>query len=395
MHRLRKISADFTYVGDGQLLTGQTVVADQAGKVHAVVDSETIDSSDQLRLEGVLVPGFVNVHCHLELSHMHGLLPAGTGLVPFIQGVVSRRQAAMELIEQAIAAADKAMYDQGIVAVGDISNTADTLATKLRSRMAYYTFVEMFDFWHPDQAQHYFDSYQTIYDRLAEVDPHSISVVPHAPYSVSPSLFALIGQFNQGEIRSISMHNQETPAEQEMFLTGGGELVNFFTSMGFDLSHFRPTGKPSLYYALEHMDALHRHLMVHNTLTTDADRAAAESVLPHVYWVSCPNANLYIENRLPDYEVLAGGRAKVCLGTDSLASNWQLSIFEEMKTIARYQPSVGLGNLIRWGTQNGAEALGMEHKLGRIDVGLRPGLNLIKLNAMGMIDQGSTCIKLA
>jgi cytosine/adenosine deaminase-related metal-dependent hydrolase len=93
-----------------------------------------------------------------------------------------------------------------------------------------------------------------------------------------------------------------------------------------------------------------------------------------VFWASCPNANLYIENSLPDYSVFLDTNAKVTLGTDSLTSNWQLSIWEEIKTIQKYASYAPLETIIRWATINGAQALGYEDRLGSIEVGKTPGL---------------------
>jgi cytosine/adenosine deaminase-related metal-dependent hydrolase len=105
---------------------------------------------------------------------------------------------------------------------------------------------------------------------------------------------------------------------------------------------------------------------------------AAHAWSPHVFWATCPNANLYIENRLPDYRVFLDTGARVSIGTDSLTSNWQLSILEEMKTIARYQSYVPFDTLLRWATLNGAEALGFDDTLGSLDPGKTPGLLLLQ-----------------
>src|SRR5690606_33498288 len=146
---------------------------------------------------------------------------------------------------------------------------------------------------------------------------------------------------------SISVHNQETAAENEMFLTGGGDFIGLWESFGFDMSGFQARGKNALQHLLGQMRTDQRLLLVHNTMTTDSDIRWAQERHGETYWVSCPNANLYIENRLPRYEFFMKNNARVCLGTDSLSSNWQLSILEEMKTVQRYQSGVKLADLVR------------------------------------------------
>ena len=203
------------------------------------------------------------------------------------------------------------------------------------------------------------------------------SCVPHAPYSVSEKLFSLINEANKGDVKTISIHNQETPPENELFLHGSGVFVDFYVQFGISLNSFQPNGRPSIHYALEQMDSIHRTLFVHNTLTTANDIKFAQNWNPNVFWASCPNANLYIENNLPNYNVFIDAGAKVCLGTDSLTSNWQLSILSEMQAIAKYQSYVSDEMLLTWATLNGALALGFDDELGSFEVGKKPGINLL------------------
>jgi cytosine/adenosine deaminase-related metal-dependent hydrolase len=193
-------------------------------------------------------------------------------------------------------------------------------------------------------------------------------------------LFGRIRAVNEDDA-TVSIHNQETAHEDEFFLTGTGGFLDFFKAFNFPIDHFQPTGRHSIYYALENLNPKNRNLFVHNTMTTPTDIQAAHAWGgDRVYWATCANANLYIENRMPHYKFFIDNNAKMTVGTDSLTSNWQLSVLEEMKTIARYQSYVPFETLIRWATLNGAEALGFEADLGSIEVGKTPGLNLLSLD---------------
>jgi cytosine/adenosine deaminase-related metal-dependent hydrolase len=192
-------------------------------------------------------------------------------------------------------------------------------------------------------------------------------------------LFARINQHNPEDI-TVSIHNQETPHEDALFLNKGGQFVDWYKGFGFSTEHFQPTGKTSIHYAMEHMSARHRTLFVHNTLTQPEDITAAQAWNDRVYWATCPNANLYIENRLPNYRHFLDTRAKMTIGTDSLTSNWQLSVLEEMKTIARFQSYIPFETLIQWATLNGAAALGYENELGSLEPGKRPGILLLDMD---------------
>lgn len=380
MH-LRKITADCIYPVSSIPQENGVVVVDDTGRIVALDHRDNFDPTELEYYPGVIVPGFINTHCHLELSHMKGKVNTGTGLIPFITGVVTQRDAVAEVIQAAIAQADAEMAAGGIVAVGDISNVPDTFFQKSKSALRYYTFVEMFDFLQEENAQATFDRYQQVYETLELPAGHRKAVVPHAPYSVSKKLFQLINAENAGQQATISIHNQETPPENQLFLDGKGAFLDFYGKFGISLAEFEPNHLSSIYYLLENADPAHRTLFVHNTLTTVADILAAQAWSAHTYWCTCPNANLYIENRLPYYQHFLDTGARVTIGTDSLTSNWQLSVLEEMKTIARLQSYVPFETLLQWATLNGAQALGFEEELGSIEPGKRPGLNVLNLGA--------------
>ncbi len=376
---MRIISADYIHTGHGKVLKDTAVVINEEGKIVEIKGFSNFDAGQVEKLHGHLIPGLVNTHCHLELSHMKGKVATGTSLIPFISNVVSFRDMPQDLILQAIKDGDEYMYENGIVAVGDISNKADTKEQKEKSKIAYYTFVEMFDFLQDEWAGNEFEKYHQVYLEQARSGNNKVSAVPHAPYTVSPSLFKKINALNTDQA-TVSIHNQETPPENELFLTGNGQFQDFYKGFNIPLDKFKANGKTSIHYAIEHMDPKQRTLFVHNTLTTDKDIAAANAWSENVYWATCPNANLYIENRLPNYQYFIDANAKLTIGTDSLTSNWQLSVWEEMKTINRYQSYVDFSTLLQWATLNGAKALGMGKDLGSIEVGKTPGLNLVELD---------------
>ena len=383
---MRKITADYIFPVSHPPIEKGVVIIDEKGKIIKIDKQENHDHATLESHKGVIVPGFVNTHCHLELSHMKGMAPTGTGLIPFISTVVKFRDIPQEKIDAAIVKADKEMYDAGIVAVGDISNKADTAAVKKKSPIRYYTFVEMFNFLNDGMAQETFEGYLQVFKKQANGRGNKKSIVPHAPYTVSPKLFELINNANRppSAVRrspsTISIHNQETPHEDLFFHKKKGALVDFYKGFGIPIRHFKRSGKNSIYYAMENMDPTHRTLFVHNTMTTSEDIQAAHAWSDHVYWATCANANLYIENRMPDYQLFIANNARMTIGTDSLTSNWQLSVLEEMKTIQRFQSYIDFETLLKWATLNGAEALGYERQLGSIKKGKTPGLNLLNLS---------------
>lgn len=385
---IRKITADVIYPVSSAPIENGVVVTDENGKILEISSRENHDSASLEYHPGAIVPGFINTHCHLELSHMKGMVDTGTGLIPFIKGVVSLREIAMEVILDAIAKADEDMYAGGIVAVGDISNKLDTAAQKEKSKIRYYSFVEMFDFLQDGLTETEFNKYHGVYEGQSTAHGNRKSCVPHAPYTVSPGLFQRINAMNTPDA-TVSIHNQETPHENQLFLDGGGDFLPFFSGFGFNFDHFKPTGKTSIHYALANMDPRCRTLFVHNTLSTPDDIRAAQAWSDRVSWATCANANLYIENRLPNYQHFIETDAVVTIGTDSLTSNWQLSVLEEMKTIARYQSGVSFQTLLQWATLNGAKALGFDADLGSIEVGKQPGLLSLNIGKEEQLTEGT------
>ncbi len=376
---MRKIAADKIFTVSGDVLENHLVVLDQEGKILSLEPQENHDPTSFEKHTGVIVPGFVNTHCHLELSHMKGKVATGTSLIPFIKNVVTFREVEEQAILDAIAKGDQEMYDGGIVAVGDISNKTDSFATKRKSKIKYHTFVEMFDFLQEGMAQGEYDKYKAVYDAHHGGEGDKVSCVPHAPYSVSESLFKMIKESNPDHC-TISIHNQETPPENELFLKGTGAFHDFFGGFGITLDEFKHNGLPAIHYALANLNPQNNNLFVHNTLSTKEDIQAAQNWSPNVYWATCANANLYIENRMPNYQNFIDCDSRMTIGTDSLTSNWTLSVLDEMKAISRYQSYIPFSTLLKWATLNGAEALGYGAELGSIEVGKKPGLNLLNLN---------------
>ncbi len=372
--RLRYITADWIYpVTSPRIFQGVIVIEDD--RITDITSRDLIHADLLEYHKGILIPGFINTHCHLELSHLKGRIPTGTGLLAFIKDVVTLREVSQNEIDAAIEETDEYMWSQGIQAVGDICNKPDTFPVKRRSKIKYYSFVEMFDFLQESRTDELTRSYKDAY----ALAPEPKSAVPHAPYSVSPGLFMQINQLNSKPV-TVSIHNQELKAEQDLFVSGGGDFYTFYSGFGMNLDHFQHTGQSSIYYALSHMDPEHRSIFVHNTMTIQEEIEAAHQWNSNVFWATCANANLYIENKLPDYYAFIDTGALMTIGTDSLSSNWQLSILEEMKTITKYQSRIPFDTLLQWATINGAKALGMDDQLGSLEIGKQPGILLLNYN---------------
>ena len=353
-----------------------------AGSVIEVADDGTILSVDNkqhpeaIHYEGILAPGFVNVHCHLELSHMKGLVPEHTGLIPFLKTIPRHRNDFTD--EQKKTARHNGYHEllkNGTVAIGDISNTTDTLDIRAQDQMHYYTFVESIGFTEANAARA-FDFALRTYDLFAAQDtgkmPLKQAIIPHAPYSVSSALFRLIDTHKHDVV--ISIHNQESEEENKFYMQKEGHVRDLLHTLGIDDSLFTPSGRSSLQSYLEWLSPTHPFIFVHNTFTKLEDVKHAHNMLNEVYWCLCPNANLYIENTLPDIDMFISESATICIGTDSLASNHQLSILSELQSIKQHYPHINWETLLKWATHNGSCALQMQDVIGTIEAGKKPGI---------------------
>lgn len=337
--------------------------------------------SETAYLHGVLCPGFVNTHCHLELSYLRGSIAPGTGLDGFISQVQRGKSGAIDPdeIRRAINMAEQEMLQEGIVATGDIANSSDTFLLKEKRNMIYHTFVEVFGS-DPAWAEKIFDKAHQLYEQ-ALARGLSASIVPHSPYAVSMKLFAHIGRFADHNKGILSMHHQESEDENRYFESGDGPVAERLKRMGVKPEIFNDTGLRPLEAITEYFPEDNHVLLVHNTVSQPGDIAFAMKRFSKLWWCLCPNSNLYINGCLPDVRALRNAGALITLGTDSLASNRRLSVLEEMKTLSDAFPEVGIAELIRWATFNGAAALGLEDTLGSFGQGMRPGLVLIEQDA--------------
>lgn len=392
---MKKITADVIFDGNGNMLSDTVIIYDASKGVLDLLPVSQFDLTELAVYKGAVGPGWINSHCHIELSHLKGVIPSGTGLISFIEKIVTLRNYPEEVVFDKISEAITEMNKTGITAVGDICNTADTMNAKMKSSMRFYNFIECFDLFQKNIEEQW-SNYKNVWQNFStkeNIDQKNL--VPHAPYSVSRKLYQHISEVQQPG-QTTSIHNQETPDENKFSNAGEGQLREFYNKLGLDLSGYLPIRKKSVNAAIDHIRKDQKLLLVHNTMSDADDIGAVIDSGHQAYWCTCPNANLYIENTLPDYNLWRKNDLTICIGTDSLASNWQLDILEEIKTIQKFNSSIPLKELVQWATLNGAQALGFDQELGSIEVGKNPGLVQFDLDQSGSkVDQNARSLKIA
>ena len=378
---MRKIAANYIFPITQKPIKNGIIVIDDNGTIIDLIDTKgEIKETENLEFySGILVPGFVNAHCHLELSYLKNKIEKHKGLSSFITDVRVLRDDDEKNIIKAIKNADREMRANGIVAVGDISNCNVSFQTKKESKILYHTFIESFGF-DENKAEKNFNNAVSLFNEITDKYCLNASLVPHSPYSVSKNLFNKISEFAKKNKSIISIHNQECEYENSLFLNKTGKLFDALKTIGIDFTSWKHSGKSSLQSTLPLLPKQNKTLLIHNTFTNQQDVDFALNYFAenkNIFFVLCPNSNLYIENRLPDIGMFVKNNLNIAIGTDSLASNNNLSILDELKTINQKFSNIPFNETLKWATLNGAKALNFDSQLGSFDIGKKPGVNLI------------------
>ena len=315
---------------------------------------------------GVLLPGLVNAHCHLELSHLRGRLQRGRGFAQWVEELVALRAAdGPGAVRAAAARAIREVQGTGTVAIGDVSNDLAHLDLLAGSPLSAVVFHELLG-WNPARAAVIAESADA--RRLGPVAARvEVRLAAHAPHSVSPALLAEI--VKRGGPAAI--HLAESAEESRFLLRGDGAWQRFLDRRGLgDLPFDAPGLSPVRY--LDDLGALRPGLVAaHCVYVDDADRARLAAQGVHV--AVCPRSNLNLGVGIPDVPALLAAGVRLCLGTDSLASVDSLDLAEDMAALRREFPELHPAVIVEMATAGGARALGLSG-LGAIAPGMRADL---------------------
>ncbi|MXV51737.1 amidohydrolase family protein [Pedobacter sp. HMF7647] len=383
-------SADYIMPVSGPPIKNGVVAVNDDGIVIDVLEkADHVKPGLIVKEHGIIVPGLVNSHCHLELSHLRGRFAEKQGLVPFLKEVISSRGKDDDgLVLEHMQRADEEMYNNGIVVVGDVSNRTISKSVKEKSKIHYHTYVESIGF-DPAKAKEVF---QHAVEMVDELKPLRSSIVPHAPYSVSKELLRYITHFCSSNGNPFCIHNQETDEENQFYRYKTGAFLDFYKDMGLELNFFKSQARNSLQTLLRYFPDNKNVMLVHNTYTSLKDIYFIQRMSRNINWCFCPKANLFIEGRLPklDLFLMNGIGETVQIGTDSLASNDELNILSELKVLHQHFPTINFSDSIKWVTLNGARFLKVDHRFGSIEKGKQPGLNLIShVNGLNLTEHST------
>ncbi|MBR6864524.1 MAG: amidohydrolase family protein [Bacteroidales bacterium] len=388
---MKRLAAKYLYRLDttAPVVNGFVELEDDGTVIRTGVCADP--AAEPVFYEGAIAPGFVNAHCHVELSYMKGLFRKGTGMAGFIDQINELRDTkSMEEKVRDLTVAMDSLWEQGVVAMADISNCADSFAVKARHPMYTRTFLEVFGT-EPEDCGAVMDGVRKLKE-VADGFGIDAAPTPHACYTMSPELVTAVSVEGLGS-GFLSFHSEETEEEEEMLKYGSGKMWENRVKAGMSVPPV--TGKSSLLYFIDRLLAGHsapfdEHiLLVHECCMDQEGVDAVKAVMNHPFVAVCPLSNLFIHNALPPIDLMRRNGLKVCVGTDSLSSNDDLNLVDELYCLQRNFPEVPLGELLTWASRNGAEFLARP-EFGTLEPGKRPGLVLIdNLDADGRLTAAS------
>ncbi len=337
--------------------------------------AEIVDHPDT-----VLMPGLVNAHTHLELSHLAYLSqePAPAIFTGWISHMLAERakiNADKKSIQDAARTVLAQQQNLGVVAIADISNTGFIQELSSKFQGSLLCLKEYLGLRTSELA--------TALDTLKEDADHpDICCTAHAPYSTHLDLLRALKNRATRLGQIFSIHTAESLAEHDMISQSTGEMREFLEQRGFWESSFRPTGsysKGSVSYLHQHGLLDRRTLCVHCIHVTDQEINLLAETEAKV--CLCPGSNRYLGvGTAPVASYLRRGILPA-LGTDSLTSNPELSIWREMRLLAEEHLGIDPANILRMATLGGAEALGMSEQLGSLEVGKKAALLAINITS--------------
>lgn len=372
---MRYFSAQYIFTNTGAPLKRGIITTDDEGLILNIEDTGgRLEEKQSVEFyNGVIIPGMVNCHCHLELSHLYGKTVEKEGLGNFIEQVRTLRTGDDAEIMKRAQDADFKMAQDGIVLCADICNTDNTFSIKANSRIKYINLLEVFGT-DPARAD---KRIEEALDLTVKSENCNIPyyIVPHALYSVSLTLLRKIRSHSHNN-KVTSIHFMESEAERELLENHSGPISESYIRSGLMPSVPEMAERHST-AILEEITPSGNLILVHNT-SIDPETLKAVKKRKNIFFCLCPGSNLYIENRLPPVKLFTDTGSAITMGTDSLASNNTLSMIQEMRILQEHFPFVTLEDLVRWTSLNGAVALGEQSLYGSVQAGKKPGLVLLE-----------------
>jgi aminodeoxyfutalosine deaminase len=337
---------------------------DEVGKFPEIAarhsGKELVDLGEQ-----ALLPGLINAHCHLDYTCLRGKIPRPQSFAEWIRAINAAK--AKLGPEDYVASINRGFAEAkrfGTTTIANLTAFPD-LISRVQSPIRAWWFGELIDIRTPERAHEMVD---LAVESLKSAEHWGLA--PHAPFTASVNLYRRCQEI-AGAKKSVLLttHLAESVEEMSMFRNGSGPLYEFIKQMGRDLSDCNRHGTPLEKF----VGATGRHalpwIVVHLNELSESDFDLMAGLATKFSIVHCPRSHEYFGHSPFQFEKLRSLGFNVCLGTDSLASNDNLSLFAEMRQFHKNFPAVSPEKILSMVTTNSAEVLRQEDVLGKI----RPG----------------------
>lgn len=385
---VNRITAEFVYSLDSEPIRKGFVEYEDDGTIISTGEC----APEEEVMPGAIVPGFVNAHCHVELSHLHKKFRKGTGMAGFIDQINELRDwAGFEVKQQLVRKWMDKMWNDGVSAMADISNDDASFDVKKSHPMYTRTFLEVFGS-EPEMCEGVMKDVRDL-NELADKAGIDAAPTPHSCYTMSPQLLSASAAAGL-ESGYLSYHSQESQEEEDLLMSGSGAMYENRKRSG--MSTPPVTGESSLKYFIDRLAAVkpapydENILLVHNVCLQQSDIDALRKVMNNAFFAICPLSNIFIHNALPPIGLMRKNGLAIALGTDSLSSNDDLDMVKEMACLHENFPEVPMDEILTWACLNGARFLGKEDRLGSLSAGKRPGIvHITGIDADGYVTSES------
>ena len=318
--------------------------------------SEVLDLGDR-----VLLPGLINAHCHLDYTVLRGKIPPQPSFAGWIRAINGEKA---KLTEHDYIDSIKAGFNEaaryGTTTIANLT-AQPALVPKVEATLRTWWFGELIDVRNPDDAEAIADDAASSLRSVKEW-----GLAPHAPYTASQKLYARCEEIARGEQRLLTTHLAESREEAAMFGEKSGPMFEFLKGIGRPMDDCGRETPLSLFLRTRGMEQPWIVAHLNELSPSDFDLLAAS---PKFHIAHCPRSHTFFGHSPFALKQLRALGFNICLGTDSLASNADLSLFSEMRELLAKESSLKPRDALEMATVNGAAALGQRNRLGC----LRPG----------------------
>ncbi len=361
------------------------LLIDDVGKIKFAGQFKDIDDVDLCKTidlgNSAIVPGLINTHTHLELTHLHKCLNSNGNFTDWIRHLVAIKKNWSES-EYALSIRDgiKNSLKSGTTTVADITRNGIALNELLTSKIRKLLFFEIINF-DPDMAETTINSFKELFADINRDDLLSVGIFPHAPYTVSDKLYRECKKVSEECDIRIATHIAETEDEIEFLTSGAGHFVSLLNDFNM-LNKWKHPGVSPVNY-LNNIGFLDNEcILIHCNYLTDDEIEIIEKTKSNV--VFCPRSHEYFLHKDHPFSTLKDKGINIALGSDSLASNDTLSILDEMKFVRTCYPGLEPNYIFRMGTIAGAVALKMDDCIGQLHPGYNADIAVIEFENRGI-----------